>query len=713
MSKNQEQMKELINDVRTGKTDKEVLCKEIQKDVNCLIYPVFGEDYKKLSPRAIIDICTNLDSIDVDKNIMRQIATRVSVFMFNLIDNSTIKIDDDYEYEYGRIKEDKELFDIIKDNSRIFKDFKAYDNAPDNIKSLSRVQTIMMELYGYEMHSVDEIETLLDIDSAFILKLIAMMKDNILGISSVVENMSDYASFDEEETDDSDIKIYGAEQKAAETEAADEYEAYEPENADLPDNESDEGIENDESDDEDSDEGVLFEYDMNGYENNDFDDVPVRGVSLMDKLTAFVGRVFPGVPRARRRNVVYASMVVILVVIILIVSIAAMAGGNRRKANNKNNSNEWKPMELPAYWETRGLNFDGTVWFQKEVEIPADWSGKEISFHLAMIDDDDVTYFNGKEIGRTSGCNTMRTYKIPATLAKAGKGVITIRAIDYGGEGGIHGEPQQMYMEANGKKISLAGNWNYHTGVSMTDAPSRPLSPEGTGWPTSCYPTVLYNAMIHPFTVFPIKGAIWYQGENNVGFDEQYRVLFQSMITDWRRAWKQDFPFYFVQLANYLKPEEVQPDSKWAALRDAQAHALHLPNTGMACAIDLGEAYDIHPKNKQEVGKRLAQAALTKTYNKGTYEVPAFLGYRISGRTLILTFDQEVVAKEGAPKGFILAGPDGKYVPAQATIRGKEVILQSDRIEIPTAACYAWADNPVCNLYGKSGLPVPPFRTRE
>ena len=336
MSKNQEQMKELINDVRTGKTDKEVLCKEIQKDVNSLIYPVFGEDYKKLSPRAIIDICTNLDSIDVNKNIMRQIATRVSMFMFNLIDNSTIKIDDDYEYGYGRIKEDKELFDIIKDNSRIFKDFKAYDNAPDNIKSLSRVQTIMMELYGYEMHSVDEIENLLDVDSAFILKLIAMMKDNLLGISSVVENMSDYASFDEEETDDSDIKIYGAEQKAEETEAADENEAYEPENADLPDNESD---------DEDSDEGVLFEYDTTGYENNDYDDVSVRGVSLMDKLTAFVGRVFPGVPRARRRNVVYVSMVVILVVIILIVSIAAMAGGNRRKVNNKNNGNDWKPME--------------------------------------------------------------------------------------------------------------------------------------------------------------------------------------------------------------------------------------------------------------------------------------------------------------------------------------------------------------------------------
>lgn len=373
---------------------------------------------------------------------------------------------------------------------------------------------------------------------------------------------------------------------------------------------------------------------------------------------------------------------------------------------------EWKQMELPAYWESRGLDFDGTVWFQKEVEIPADWAGKEILLNLAMIDDD-ITYFNGKEIGKSSGCNTMRTYKVPAELVKAGKGIITIRAIDYGGSGGIHGEPQQMFMEWGGKKISLAGNWNYHTGVSLVGAPSRPLSPEGEGWPAACYPTVLYNGMVHPLTVFPIKGAIWYQGENNVGHDEQYRVLFQSMITDWRKAWKQDFPFYFVQLANYLKPEEVQPNSQWAALRDAQAHALHLPNTGMACAIDLGEAYDIHPKNKQEVGRRLAQASLAQTYGKGTYEVPVFLGYRISGRTLILSFDQEVVAKDGSPKGFILAGPDGKFVPAQATIQGKEVILQSDQVEIPTAARYAWADNPVCNLYSKSGLPVPPFRTRE
>lgn len=392
---------------------------------------------------------------------------------------------------------------------------------------------------------------------------------------------------------------------------------------------------------------------------------------------------------------------------------AGMKEGTPQWISALQTGKEWKQMELPAYWESRGLNFDGIVWFQKEVEIPAEWAGKEVVLSLGMVDDDDVTYYNGKEIGRSSGCSTPRHYKIPAASVKAGKGIITVRAIDYGGEGGIHGDAQNLFIEANGKKIPLAGNWNYHLGASMEGVSSRPLSPEGTGWPTSCYPTALYNAMVHPFTAFPIKGAIWYQGENNVGQDEQYRVLFQSMITDWRKAWKQDFPFYFVQLANYLKPEAVQPDSRWAALRDAQAHSLHLPHTGMACAIDLGEAYDIHPKNKQEVGRRLAQAALADTYQKGTYEVPTCLGYRISGRTLILSFDKEVTAKGGAPKGFILAGPDGNYHPAQATIRGKEVILQSDRIEIPTAARYAWADNPACNLYGKSGLPVPPFRTRE
>lgn len=374
MSKNQEQMRELINDVRAGKTDKELLCKEIQKDVNCLIYPVFGDDYRKLSPRAIIDICTNLDSIDVDKNIMRQIATRVSVFMFGLIDNSTIRIDDDYEYEYSRIKEDKELFDIVKDNSKIFKDFKAYDNASENIKSLSRVQTIIMELYGYEMHSVEEIETLLDVDSAFISKLIAMMRDNILGVSSVEDNMSDYADFDEDEQADSETDIYDTEQNLQgseeETDGLGDYET--GEKSDQQDTDAEK-----ESEDEDSDEGVSFEYDMTGYDNNDYG--LVRRVSIMDRLTALVGRVFPGVPRSRRRNVVYASIVVLLVIIILIVAIAAMAGGNKKNVNTKNNSNEWKPMEYTtkAPKETATSKESSTSSHTSEAEITSESTTKQ------------------------------------------------------------------------------------------------------------------------------------------------------------------------------------------------------------------------------------------------------------------------------------------------------------------------------------------------
>lgn len=227
----------------------------------------------------------------------------------------------------------------------------------------------------------------------------------------------------------------------------------------------------------------------------------------------------------------------------------------------------------------------------------------------------------------------------------------------------------------------------------------------------SAHPGALYNAMVHPFTLFPVRGVIWYQGESNVGRDQQYTPLFQSLIADWRKQWKRELPFYFVQLANYLKREELQPHSPWAALREAQAQALHLDNTGMVVALDLGEAHDIHPKNKQEVARRLAVLALADTYRKGRYEVPLFQGYRISGQTLILRFDREVVNKASASQSFILSGPDYVFHSATAVIRGNEVLLTSPEVEIPIAARYGWADNPECSLYGTTGLPVAPFRT--
>lgn len=368
---------------------------------------------------------------------------------------------------------------------------------------------------------------------------------------------------------------------------------------------------------------------------------------------------------------------------------------------------EWKTMELPGYWEGKGLDgLDGIVWFQKEIEIPVEWEGKEITLHLGMIDDEDITYYNGKEIAKGAGFATPRKYQIPGTNVKAGKGIVTVRVTDFGGEGGIHGNPETLFAEVDGRKISLAGQWNYRIGVSLDELPPAPMSPEG-----SSYPTVLYNAMVHPFTIFPVKGVIWYQGEANVGRARQYSPLFQAMIADWRKQWNRNLPFYFVQLANYLSRQEVQPDSKWAELREAQADALCVENTGMVSAIDIGLANDIHPKNKQEVGRRLAMLALADTYGKGKYEVPAYCKHRISGNKLILSFDHEVKTGKGEPKGFIIAGPDKVFHPATATIQGKNVVLESPEVKIPVAARYGWADNPECNVYGSSGLPVAPFRT--
>lgn len=369
----------------------------------------------------------------------------------------------------------------------------------------------------------------------------------------------------------------------------------------------------------------------------------------------------------------------------------------------------WKTMELPGYWEGRGLDgVDGIVWFQREIEIPTNWEGKDISLSLGMIDDEDITYYNGKEIAKGYGYATPRRYTIPAELVKAGKGTITVRVADFGGEGGIHGEKKDLFAEVNEQKISLNGVWNYRVGMTMRELPPAPVSPE-----SSSYPSVLYNAMVHPFTIFPIKGVIWYQGEANVGRDKQYVPLFQSMIADWRKQWNTDFPFYFVQLANFLKPQEVQPDSQWAALREAQAEALHVDNTGMVVAIDLGVSYDIHPKNKQEVAKRFATLALANTYHQGEYIMPACQSYSISGKKLTLTFNTEIQAQEKIIKGFILAGPDGVFYPATATLTGKtSIVLESPDVAIPIAARYNWADCPDGNLYStNSNLPVPPFRT--
>ena len=373
---------------------------------------------------------------------------------------------------------------------------------------------------------------------------------------------------------------------------------------------------------------------------------------------------------------------------------------------------DWQTISLPGYWEGKGLkDFDGIIWFRRSLEIPAEWAGKPLTLRLGMIDDEDITYFNGVEIARGAGYMTPRTYTIPAKLVKAGKAVLAVRVSDFGGEGGIHGKAEDLYVEADGKRISLAGDWKYRIGLSLTGFPPAPISPVQS----SSYPTVLFNAMVKPWTAFPIKGVIWYQGEANVGRSEQYGDLFPALITDWRRQWRSDFPFYFVQLANFMESKKIQPDSEWAALREAQTKALKLDQVGMAVTIDIGLADDIHPKNKQEVGRRLALVALAGSYGKNvSSSAPVFQNYIIKGNKMELDFGQKQDGfriKGTTLKGFTIAGPDRVFYPAEAMVHDGKIILSSTEVPAPLAARYGWADNPDCNLYGENGLPVAPFRT--
>jgi sialate O-acetylesterase len=247
----------------------------------------------------------------------------------------------------------------------------------------------------------------------------------------------------------------------------------------------------------------------------------------------------------------------------------------------------------------------------------------------------------------------------------------------------------------------------------------KPARGEAMGPNHPHHPATLYNAMVSPMVPYAIRGAIWYQGESNAGRAYQYRKLFPAMITSWREQWGQgDFPFLFVQLANFMQRKDQPGDSAWAELREAQNKTLSLPNTGQAVIIDIGEAGDIHPRNKQDVGKRLALAALKVAYGKQdvVYSGPTLKDAKFEDGKAVLTFDNVgggLQAKGGELKGFAVAGEDRVFKWAKAEVQGDKVIVSSPEVPHPVAVRYAWADNPEANLYNAEGLPASPFRTDE
>jgi sialate O-acetylesterase len=373
-------------------------------------------------------------------------------------------------------------------------------------------------------------------------------------------------------------------------------------------------------------------------------------------------------------------------------------------------ASDWKTMTLPTLWESAGYpDFDGIIWFRRTFEVPQNWDGGDVVLHLGAVDDIDTTWVNGALVGATIGWNQPRVYGVPGNLLKRGANVIAVRVLDTGGGGGLYGgdDAMRVLFDAGGttNSLTLAGSWQCRESVSL----------KTTGWPPGDFsqdpsaPTVLYNGMIAPLLPYAMRGVIWYQGEANVGREKQYQTLFPAMIAGWRKAWGEgDFPFLFVQIA---PNRDMTPE-----IREAQLLTVaRTPNTAMAVTIDCGEANDIHPPHKQPVGARLALAARALAYGeKLEYSGPLFDAMKIDGTNAILRFTHlggGLVAKDGALKGFTIAGADKMFHPAQAKISGETVLVNSAEASQPVAVRYGWANVPEGNLFNRAGLPASPFRT--
>jgi sialate O-acetylesterase len=374
------------------------------------------------------------------------------------------------------------------------------------------------------------------------------------------------------------------------------------------------------------------------------------------------------------------------------------------------NDATWKTMQLPRIWENAGLpELDGVVWFRKSFIIEGE-PAPTATLSLGPIDDMDSTFINGIWIGSTSRYNEPRKYIIDKAALKIGNNVISVKVTDGGGGGGIYGKPEELFLQHGTKIISLANDWKYRIAQTQQNNAIGPNS----------YPTLLYNAMIHPLINFPIAGVLWYQGESNAGRAAEYRTAFPLMIRNWRSKWQDEFPFYFVQLANFSASGGTNQNggSMWAELREAQASVLQLPKTGMAVTIDIGDSHDIHPRNKQDVGKRLAAIAMAQTYAKPrVYAGPTYKSMERQGSGITIHFNNAenglvVKNKYGYVFGFEIAGEDQVFYFAQATIKGNQLFVFNPEVKQPIAVRYAWADDPSdANLYNHEGYPAAPFRT--
>ncbi len=373
--------------------------------------------------------------------------------------------------------------------------------------------------------------------------------------------------------------------------------------------------------------------------------------------------------------------------------------------------------------------FDGGTWWRRTIEIPTSWIGRDLRLALGPIDDSDVVWVSGIEVGRTTGLHSApRNYVVPASAVTSRSLELAIFMLDTGGAGGMTGAAERIAVRAastdglsggDAQPISLAGSWQWKRGIDG-GVPVAPAPPVGASHPLLAWNAwgSMWNAMMAPVAGFGIRGAIWYQGESNADRAQQYRALLPLLIRSWREAWREgDFPFGIVQLASFQAASNDPVEGTWAELRDAQLNTLRaVPACGLAVTLDVGDAADIHPRNKQVVGSRLAGWALAQVYGKGgEWSGPLYLSAVARGSQLVLSFDHAsgLTTVGGTPlDGFAVAGSDGIFVWGNASIEGSTVVVSHPSIARPTAVRYAWSCNPVrANLINGAGLPASPFAT--
>lgn len=375
-------------------------------------------------------------------------------------------------------------------------------------------------------------------------------------------------------------------------------------------------------------------------------------------------------------------------------------------------TSDWKAFEVPNSWKGTELEpIRGAVWFRRTFEVPESMAGQEVKLYVGTIVDADDTYVNGVHVGSTAYRYPPRRYVIPSGILKSGTNTITVRVVSTGSTGEFIEDMPYKIRAANGEEISLEGVWKYRLGTSVS-------APE----PVTFFqykPAGLYNGVIAPLRNYVIRGALWYQGESNTGSPKGYNELFTDMVRDWRNNWGiGDFPFIYAQLPNFGSPESYQENSHWALLRHEQRKGLAtVENAAMAVIIDVGEHNDLHPQDKKSVGERMAKCAMKLAFGEElVYSGPMYRSMEREGHAIRIHFDHTgsglVAGGDGTLKGFVICGPDGKYLPAQAVISGDSVIVSNEQIQEPVHVRYAWADNPFdANLYNREGLPASPFTT--